>query len=271
MPFILTAGEFVPDAGRPDGDSIRFRPDNPTPLFLLPRRGRAPSVNSRNGTIQLRYEGIDTMESKAADPFSSDATASNLELCGVPNDTGTARGHILSTQIGPNGRPICFVYSGNATEEDGASIFLDVDRMKESVNFQQLARGHAYPLFYDTLFFDLRKAMANETVNARDSGKNVWSEDATNIGVTYSGRNSLETIPPIFPKLWRRLDTYSRNSDVANPDRLDEFIGYLNSLREERVFIVSEGKSTGFDDLIEVDGDKIKMSTLPEDIIIVSV
>ncbi|MGV2826812.1 hypothetical protein [Myxosarcina sp. GI1(2024)] len=271
MPFILTAGEFVPDAGRPDGDSIRFRPDNPTPLFLLPRRGRPPRVNSQNGTIQLRYEGIDTMESRAAAPFSSNATSSNLELCGVPSGTGTARGHILSTQIGPNGRPICFVYAGNATEQDGASIFLDVDRMKESVNFKQLSRGHAYPLFYDTLFFDLRRAMADEAVSARASGKNVWSEDATNTGATYSGRNSLETMPPIFPKLWRRLDTYSRDSDVANPESLNEFIGYLNSLREERVFIVSEGKSTGFDDLIEVNGDKIRMTTLPEDIIIVSV
>ena len=74
MPFTLIKGEFVPEAGRPDGDSIRFRPDDPTPLFMLKRRGRAPKVNANNGTIQLRFEGIDTMESKAAKPFSSDAT-----------------------------------------------------------------------------------------------------------------------------------------------------------------------------------------------------
>ena len=68
MPFTLIAGEFVPEAGRPDGDSMRFRPDDPTPLFSLPRRGRPPGVNSRNGTVQLRYEGIDTMESRACLP-----------------------------------------------------------------------------------------------------------------------------------------------------------------------------------------------------------
>ena len=116
MPFTITTGEFAPEEGRPDGDSIRFRPDNPTSLLTLPRRGRAPRVNSRNGTIQLRFEGIDTMESMAADPFASNATASNLELCGVPDGKGTARGHILSSQIGPNGRPICFAYSGDAPE-----------------------------------------------------------------------------------------------------------------------------------------------------------
>lgn len=272
MPFTLTAGEFVPDAGRPDGDSMRFRPDNPAPLFQLPRRGRAPRVNSQNGTIQLRFEGIDTMESRAADHFSSDATSSNLELCGVPSGTGTARGHILSTQIGPNGRPICFVYSGDASEQDGDdSIFLDVDRMKQSVNFQQISRGHAYPLFYDTLFFDLRMAMGDEAASARNNGSNLWSADATNTGARYSGSDSLGTMPPIFPKIWRRLDSYSRDSDVANPETLSEFMEYLDSLREERVFIVSEARSTGFDDVLQVDGDTIRLTKLPEDLIIVSV
>ena len=271
MPFTLTAGEFVPEAGRPDGDSVRFRPDDPTPLFSLPRRGRPPKVNSTNGTIQLRFEGIDTMESRAADPFSSDATTSNLDLCGVPGGTGTARGHILSTQIGPNGRPICLVYAGDAAEPDGDSIFVDVDRMKQSVNFKQISLGHAYPLFYDSLFFDLRAAMAEETVSARTDGRTLWPADATNAGAAYSGRDSIETMPPIFPKLWRRLDSYSRDTDVADPDSLDEFIEYLQSLREERVLIISEGRMTGFDDLVKVEGDTVKMSHLPEDLVIVSV
>ncbi len=271
MPFTLISGEFVPKAGRPDGDSIRFRPDDPTPLFSLPRRGRPPRISSRNGTIQLRFEGIDTMESRAAKPFSSDATNSNLDLCGVGDGTGTARGYILSTQIGPNGRPISFVYAGEAPEEDGASIFLDVDRMKESVNFQQLSRGHGYPLFYDTLFWDLRMAMADEIVAARAREANVWSADKTNTGVTYCGPDCLEKMPPIFPKLWRRLNSYSRDSDIANPDNLREFMEYLDSLREERVFIVSERRNTGFDDVLEVDGDVIRMIPLPEDLIIISV
>jgi len=225
MPFTLTAGEFVPEAGRPDGDSIRFRPDNPTPLFQLPRRSSAPRINSKNGTIQLRFEGIDTMESRALSPFSEDATSSNLELCGVPNGMGTARGNILSTQIGPNGRPICFVYLGDATETDGDdAIFVDVDRMKKSVNYQQLSKGYAYPLFYDTLYFDLRIAMADEAASARARGENVWSADVTHTGAFYTGRQSLGTLQPLFPKLWRRLDSYSRSSDIANPDTMDEFM-----------------------------------------------
>lgn len=155
MPFTVIKGEFVPEAGRPDGDSMRFRPDDPSPIFKLKRRGRPPKINAINGTIQLRFEGIDTMESKAAQPFSSNATRSNLELCGVPNGTGTGRGYILTNQTGPNGRPIAFVFSGEPDELDGSEVFMGIEKMKDSVNYKQIEMGHAFPLFYDTLYSDL--------------------------------------------------------------------------------------------------------------------
>lgn len=270
MPFKVIKGEFVPEAGRPDGDSMRFRPDDPTPLFLLRRRGRAPKINERNGTIQLRFEGIDTMESRAATPYSSDATLSNLELCGVPDGIGTSRGFILTNQIGPNGRPIAFVYSGESQEQDGADVFLDSELLKKSINYKQLELGHAFPLFYDTLFSDLRSELSILVARVRDTGLNIWSNDVTNIGATYLGKNSLETMPPLYPKLWRRLDKYSRDPDIHDPNVLDEFSDYLESLREERVFIVSESRSTGFDNVVHVESGKVKLKYFPEDLIIVS-
>lgn len=271
MPFTLIKGEFVPEAGRPDGDSMRFKPVDPTPLFMLKRRGRPPKINQTNGTIQLRFEGIDTMESKAADPFSSDATKSNLDLCGVPDGTGTAPGYILSNQIGPNGRPIAFVYAGTTMQPDGASIFLEGDELKDSINYKQLELGHAYPLYYDTLFFSLRQVLTEAVTKARTAGLNVWSADLTNTGADYSGPDSLLTMPPVFPKLWRRLEKYSRDSDTMNPDSLDEFKEYMESIREERVFVLSEFKSTGFDDIITVSGNTIQLQHQPEDIVVVSV
>ncbi|GAB6261775.1 hypothetical protein L4174_007140 [Photobacterium sp. CCB-ST2H9] len=271
MSFTVIKGEFVPQAGRPDGDSIRFRPDDPTPLFQLKRRGRPPRISTSTGTIQLRFEGIDTMESKAATPFSSNATVSNLELCGVPEGVGTARGYILTNQIGPNGRPIAFVYLGDPVEPDGSQVYLNVDRMKESVNYQQITRGHAYPLFYDTLFDDLRIALAQAVVETRATRQNIWADDMTNKGAVYSGESSLSTMKPIFPKLWRRLDKYSRDPDIAHPNHLAEFREYLESLREERVFVVSEGKMTGLDNVVEIEGDTVKLKYLPEDLIVMSV
>ncbi len=92
----------------------------------------------------------------------------------------------------------------------------------------------------------------------------------TNSGARYSGPDSLDTMPPIFPKLWRRLDKYSRDSDIADTSSLNEFRDYLESLREERVFIVSAGLVTGFDNIVEIDGDQIKLKYRPEDLIVVS-
>ena len=57
MPFTLIKGTFEPSFGIPDGDSIRFVPDDPSPIFRLRRRGFAPKLNQKNGSIQLRYEG----------------------------------------------------------------------------------------------------------------------------------------------------------------------------------------------------------------------
>ncbi len=165
MPFTLLKGTFKPAAGRPDGDSVRFAPNDPSPLFSLPRRGRRPRVNQNNGTVQLRFEGIDSMEKDAKEPFASDATNKNFELLGLTSPTDEADGYILANQIDPHGRPICFVFSGSAEEKDGESVFLTAERMKESVNYKLIEAGAAYPLFYDTLFTDLRSGLATATKN----------------------------------------------------------------------------------------------------------
>ncbi|NIA68745.1 hypothetical protein HBA54_09095 [Pelagibius litoralis] len=270
MPFTLIKGAFVPQAGRPDGDSLRFRPDTPDLIFRLRQRGRPPKINENNGTVQLRYEGIDTMESRALQPFSSDATRSNLAFCGVPDGEGTARGHILANQLGPNGRPIAFVFPGDAPETDGTSVFLEVPRMKDSANFHQITQGHAYPLFYDTLFFDLRNAFSDETKQARQKGQNVWSADVTNTGALWQGPGSEEAMQPLFPKLWRRLDSYGRDADIENPDSLGEFRAYLEFEKAERVFDLTQGRATGFDNLVTVEEERVSMATLPEELVFVS-
>lgn len=270
MPFTVIKGTFQPTFGRPDGDSLRFVPDDPEPIFMLRRRGVPPKINRTNGSIQLRYEAIDTLEKRAIEPFSSDATESNLNLAGTEGGTTSATGYILANQIGPHGRPIAFVYAGETDHPDGSSVFLEADELANSINAEQLRLGHAYPLFYDTLFADLREFCTELATAARNAGNGVWSADATNEGFVWN--DDLAMIPPAFPKLWRRIDSYARDDTFFDANApLSNLKDYIESLGEERVFVLSEHRFTGFDDLVDTAGGKIRLLAKPEDMVIVSV
>lgn len=267
MTFTLLTGRFSPSLGNPDGDSVRFIPDNPAPLFKLRRRGAAPRLNDANRSIQLRYEGIDCLEKQAIKPFSNEATAANLALVTPNGEDG--RGYIYTDQLDPNGRPVCFTFTGEAPHPDGSRVHLSPEEVATSVNVKQLAAGHAYPLFYDTLYADLRLHMTSHAKQARLEGKGVWSADATTSGFDWNG--NLAEIPPIFPKLWRRIDTYRRDDTFFDPSRPTAgFKPYLESLKEERVFLFKDQKFTGFDDVIVVEGNRIRMLVSAEDMIVIS-
>ncbi len=211
MSFTIIEGKFKPSAGNPDGDSVRFAPNNPALLSTLTRRGRAPRINPANGTTQLRYESIDALESSAINPHASDMTKANLALLGYSTSVSEPPGYILSNQCDTHGRPICFIFTGAPPEPDGEIIRLDTTVLKSSVNYQLIKAGQSYPLFYDTLYKDLREEIAKATVVARTAGLGVWPHDATSTGVDWAGAASLKTMPPIFPKLWRRLQKYTQD------------------------------------------------------------
>lgn len=270
MGFKLLKGTFDPGAGFPDGDSVRFKPDDPSPLFSLPRKGRSPRVNQNNGTVQLRFEGVDALEKEAKEPFASDATKKNLELLNLESTSDNSRGYILANQIGPNGRPICFVFAGEPKEEDHSDIFLDSKRVKESVNYLLLEAGVLYPLFYDTLYGDLRETLTDAAVQARENNKGLWPHDKTREGVIWEGKASLPELAPIFPKLWRRLEKYTQNRDFRDEsDTLDAFTDYLEAKRD-RLSIISESRFTDLDNIVKVEGDKVSLPYLPEDLIFLS-
>lgn len=282
MKFTLIKGTFIPDIpyARPDGDSIRFQPDGLAPFFNLPRWGACPNVGGEN-TVQLRYEGIDAMEKDAIEPFASAATAKNREILGVPNENDEARGYILTRQIDIYGRPIAFVFAGDAPEkkEDGACVELCVDWLKKSVNFELLKEGFVYPIFYHTLATDLRLTLMEATQAARSCGKDIWKADKTQVGVTWDGKGSLATMDPIFPKIWRRLQGYTRHKDYRKKSgTLERFGKYVRRVKhdQDKVLVLpdSQGKpELGFTDLVEIleiEKDTVKMRFPPERLIFVS-
>ncbi len=262
MGFILIKGTFHLDAGIPDGDSVRFMADDDRLFDRL--RGRRVEFKS-DGTVQLRYEGIDTVEKAAIQPLAGDSRDKNFDLLREFGDrfTDTPRGFILTRQTDGNRRPVSFAYSGDINEPDGADVFIDATIVKRSVNYKMVESGYAYPMFYETLLMEIRRELSAAFLAAQTAGLVLHQTDGSLSGVSIQQRADLATVAPIFPKLWRRLEEYMRNHHS-----LDGFKPWLASRDSEKLSTVSDGRtSISFDNVVDVKGSVVKLLYSPEDMV----
>lgn len=266
MAFTLIKGRFKPKAGFPDGDSVRFLANDLSLWSKL--EGRLVQVGTgakTKDTVQLRFEAIDAIEKGAVKPLSTDGRDSMFELIGFdkasnPEPIGFILARMTDDQ---SGRPICFVFAGNTSRRDGSEVFLDGPMLRDSVNYQQAKAGFAYPLYYNTLFASLREEFSQIIASAKQNDLGYWPYDRTTSGVTIGSRNELATIPPIWPKLWRRLEEFLRKTNS-----LAGFVDFLEQ-RNERIDILSIVEERGLQDLVEVQGNIVRMIEPPENLRIV--
>lgn len=263
MPFFLIKGNFIPNAGTPDGDSVRFRAKNNNHWAKL--EGRPVELGmgvETKGTVQLRLEGIDAIEKGATKPLAVQARDSLLGILGYHEvNEPEPSGYILARMTDDlSRRPICFAFAGSNSTKDGAEEFLGPQELRRSANLKQLAAGFAYPLYYNTLFTSLRNEFTNAYLKARKAKRGYWPKDATEKGVTISSKDSLDDIPPIWPKLWRRLQEHLRNKNG-----LDGFKDMLER-KNERVDLLDIMEERGLQDIVRVSGNTVKLMVSPEDI-----
>ena len=229
MPFTLIKGTFRVVGASPDGDSIRFFPDNPALMNALPG---GPVTPNPRPFAQLRLEGIDALETHYAgrhqpERWARAARDRLLNFVGVQNvqwdanqstivaaSDGT-RGWILSRAKEKYGRPVAFLYAGESDQADGAQLFLAPDQMRSSFNFVALAEGLAYPTYYQELFADLRNELTSAVKAARSSGLGLWPEDRTGAGFDATSLAVIIDQAPILPKLFRRLSDYMAAQGTA--------------------------------------------------------
>jgi hypothetical protein len=117
-------------------------------------------------------------------------------------------GYILSRALEAHGRPVAFAFAGEPPAADGSELRLEVPLLRRSLNYRSLLNGHAYPLFYDKLFADLRGALTTAADNARSAGKHLWAQDRSQDGLAVADQADLEQEGVIFPKLFRRLTEF---------------------------------------------------------------
>jgi hypothetical protein len=297
MPFITIKGTYrltgMNQQGnatgfQPDGDSIQFKPDNPLLLDQLERLGH-PYKLTGIGSLNLRFEGIDTLELHyqsvgplTFQPFAAvarDFLTGQLGMNPVPYvqpknivvdppvPVDAVPGYILSRNLEFNGRPVSFAYAGNPPDPDGTKVILDACRLQSSLNYRLVAAGHAYPLFYDTLFADLRMSLAMAARSARKLGFGVWAGDLTTAGIVINGVGDLEVNGVIFPKLFRRLVDYMRKLNTTD---LTGFPHWVATEEEEQVLDLAETNFTHFDNIIGIIGNVVALQRRPEDVVFVS-
>ncbi|TQC41389.1 nuclease [Rhodococcus sp. WS4] len=265
----------------PDGDSVRFYPDDPQ---AFARAGLAVQPNTRGG-VQLRLEGIDALETHFTTPrghirwhqpaelgaaastalltalgFSDVVRDENLRVTAA--DPDQVPGYIPTRFADKYGRAVAFAFAGArpGPHPDDDQVFLDTEELAASVNHHLLTTGLVYPTFYSKLFPDLRAELA---AAARTAGAGVWAQDVTTTGFTLAGRDQLMDEVVLLPKLFRRLAEYLATGDDVDLGRFSEFL----QAHGDELFTVPAGHATHLDTLVEVTDQFLRLTVEPENII----
>jgi len=284
MAMLVIEGGYRVVGASPDGDSVRFYPNDPADWD----RVGGPHKVRRNATggAQLRLDAIDALKphslTKAGEQhqphrFGDAASAELLDWLGftdivrssrgivTQSDPAEVPGYIFTRTADVYGRCVSFAGKGDAPAASGSTIFVDVALLQRTVNYHQLARGLAYPTFYRKLFPDLRTALTEAAKSARSEQLGLWPDDHTQTGASVATARSLFDDVVVLPKLFRRLADYLALND--GDLSLAGFDSYLDQ-RDDRLFVLSTGQSTGLDTVVQVTGDNtVKMTVPPEDIV----
>jgi endonuclease YncB( thermonuclease family) len=200
VPFLVITGTFhllgrTPGGNQsgfaPDGDSVQFRPTDQSLLDRLTRVGRRYRLSSI-GSTQLRFEGIDALElhfdgshqplaDRARDFLTGELDLNPVPYQGPANirvrppvERDATPGYILSRALEVTCRPVAFAFAAVPPAPAGSEVFLRAGLLRQSLNYRSLDRGQAYPLFYDTLFADLRTVLAKAAATARQARRGLW-------------------------------------------------------------------------------------------------
>jgi len=297
MPYTLIKGTFhihYPDNPRsgpePDGDTLKFLPDNRQLIENLPRPNRPPRF-TQTGITTIRFEGIDALEthfSVEGDTFHQKMdlalAARNILLKQAgfgeiqffddsPFKVETVenhpiRGYLLSNGLDTYGRTIAFVYTGDHPDVDGSSIFVTPEMLGISLNAVMLDQGQAYAAFYLTLPAELREHLRNIVSAARTNHIGLWvaATATTTKNADIPGVDGLQALV-IWPKLFRRLAAFYQDG-YTNLVELDAWLRADPRDRDDRVLLPNR-ELGNMHDLIVVNGNSLHLAHLPEDIVIV--
>lgn len=281
--YTLIKGSFPIINTEPDGDTIRFRPDDPRIVEGLGPEGQRPSFSQQGTQINVRFEGIDALETHFSGThqqlrLGKAAGARMLALAGFSSVTRSGnrvtgatptslRGHVLANTLDSFGRMIAFVFASEHPGADGSAIFLDPPTLGRSINAALLADGLVYPAFYTTLPVELKDNLKAQSKLVRERAVGLWPEDAPSVeraAAVPDLRAAAELV--MWPKLFRRLVSYFQSGNGG----LAGFDAWLRADPRNRddYLQLPDGELANMHDLFEVTGDVMRLRYRPEDLVI---
>jgi len=285
--FKVLHGKFIIRNGlQPDGDTVRFKPDNIRFVEDL-RQGSHGSLGT-DKDVNIRLEAIDALEkdqelegaTTARDELLSrlgfiDPTYSGNPPFIVKSGYQEVSGHVLTNGFDNFGnRLVGFIFKGDgsARGSDGSAFALSTDIVDESINTTLLSEGFVFPAFYDTLPPNLRKHLAAKSIDARQGKKGAWLRSKgfpgdpliLNTPILANLRKAV-----LWPKLYRRLEEYLESQ---RPKDLAGFEDWLqdSQLRDDGILIIKSNQSelVRLHDVVDVSGNSIELQYWPEEFII---
>jgi endonuclease YncB( thermonuclease family) len=274
--YLVLTGSAVLVGKQPDGDSVRFAADDPDLFGRLDHGDRVRL--SADGTVQLRFDGIDAPElhySGTAQPQGAaarDALLAHLGFSDVTYRSGSTTVTaaepatlpivVLSRLVEVNGRPVSVVFAGTPAERlagaGGTWVELDTDLLDASVNAWEVTTGVAYPLLYTSTAPDLRAAFTAMASTAAEQRLGVWAADSS---ARFSVADPEDVGPDgalILPKLFRRTVDYLR--DRSDPRlTLPQWLAARPDTEDDDV-VVADAPAVPLHTLLAQDGDTVTFS-----------
>lgn len=287
MQLFLINGTYRVTGGVPDGDSVMFQPDDPQAFSSL----GLPVRTSSTGAARLRLAGLDALETAytprgsvrrwhqptelAGAGATALATALGFRQVGQDVDgvaasstPAAAPGHILSDGADRHGRVVGFAFTSRrrGPAADLSTIDLDEAGVRDSVNWMLLRQGLAYPAAFSRLHPHLRAELAAAALHACGQQRGVWPRDVTMTGVRLLDRTQVQEEVVMLPRLFRRLADYL-DLEGADGVNLSGLPAHL-AARRDRVLVLSRGEVAGFDSVVEVDQQRVRLTVAPEDLVL---
>ena len=119
----------------------------------------------------------------------------------------------------------------------GSEVFLDAELLEQGFNYKSVANGHAHPLFYDTLFVDLRNALTAAAVAARAAKLGLWAEDRSHSSLRVIDQAGLEQDGVVFPKAVSQTERVPRST-------VPDISGFLPWVAEKREQVLDPRRAT---------------------------